>query len=211
MTIEHDEGDAHLSEEDYWAQIKAYNADGSYAYPPPPINADQVFDFWQHVFVPDDVLRMVQQRDEKRHTEMEAQLHELHSTRRLVLKRRPPFYLLQDVWLPPLSPDLIQGELNALAQRRRYRRHPERLEQHPETRALQLAIERTNALVASVPPRRIPAEQVRTAARVGMLIFNAQELRDGERNALWRFTVFFMGERQTIAGIYHTWHPNLIV
>ena len=211
MTIEHDDGDAHLSEEDYWAQIKAYNADGSYAYPPPPINADQVFDFWQHVFVPDDVLRTVQRRDEKRHAEMEAQLHELHHKQRLVLKRRPPLYLYQDVWLPPLSPELLQGKVDALAQTRRHRRHPERLERTAAMQDLRQAIERTNALVASVPPRRIPAEQIRMAARIGMLVYNAQELRDSERNALWGFTVFFMGERQTITGIYHTWRPDLIV
>ena len=210
MTIEHDDGDAHLSEEDYWATIKAYNADGSYAYPPPPINADQVFDFWQHVFVPDDVLRQVQRRDEKRHTEMEAQLHELHHTRRY-REERTRIYTIRSIWLPPLSPELLQGKVDALAQTRRHRRHPERLERTAAMQDLRQAIERTNALVASVPPRRIPAEQIRMAARIGMLVYNAQELRDSERNALWGFTVFFMGERQTITGIYHTWRPDLIV
>ena len=213
MTIEHDHDDdgARMSEQDYWAQITAYNADGTYAYPPPPINADQVFAFWLHVPVPDAVLGDVRRRDQERHAQMEAQLDELHTRKRFIVVRPPPLYLRRGIYLPPLSPELLQKEVDALAQRRKYRRHPELLEQTGELQDLRLAIERTNELLASVPPRRIPDEQIRMAARLGALDHNVVGLQQSELDALCRFEVVFMGERQSVSTAIVTWGLHRIV
>ena len=210
MPAEQGHAERQMSEEDYWARVKAYNADGSYAYPPPPINADQVFDFWMHVLVPDGVLRVVQERDEARHTEMECQLLLLHTEpyRRAVRSRVLRFRQME--CLPPLSPELWQERVDTLASVRRYRKHPELLEQTREMALLRLAIEQTNALVASVPPCRIPPEQIRMAARLGALAHNAGGLQQTELAALWRFEVVFMGEPQTIRDVCDTWRPDQI-
>ena len=192
------------SEDEYWEKIKAYNADGSYAYPPPPINADQVYDFWSNVFVPDEVLHAVRRRDIQRHTDVEERIHTL--TTRWRTDDRHPARLL-----PPLTPDALQRKVDILASRRRYRRHPELLERTQEAKDLKLAHEQINALVASVPPRRIPVTQLRTAARIGKLYYNAQRLSESEWTALGNYTVLFMGERQTISRMHHTWRPHEIV
>lgn len=210
MAAEQDR-DETMSEEEYWAQIRAYNADGTYAFPPPPINADQVFDFWRRVVVPDRVLRLVQERDEYRHAKMEQQMHRLHTQLYRCPTRTLVFRLERHKLFPPLSPELWQERLDMLAQARRYRKHPERLERTEEVQMLRLATDETNALLASVPPRRIPSEQIRTAARLGKLMYNSEGLQQSERGALWDYEVVFMGERQSIRSVYDTWRPDLIV
>ena len=212
MTIEHDhdDGGARMSEHDYWADITAYNADGTYAYPPPPINADQVFAFWLHVPVPDAVLGDVRWRDQERHAQMEAQLNELHTRTRYECYGTS-WLVVRERWLSQLSPNLLQKEVDALAQRRKYRRHPELLEQTRELQDLRLAIQRTNELLASVPPLRIPDEQIRMAARLGALARNCEGLQTSEIDAIRRFEVVFMGGRQSISEAWTTWRPDLIV
>ena len=205
-------GNAQPSEEDYWAQIKAYNADGSYAYPPSPINADQVYDFWMHVPVPDAELHRVRERDQARHLAMEEKLSRLHCSKRYISVRRPPIFLRRGVELLPLSPQVLQAALDKLAQKRTYRRHPELLTETDLMADLQLAIQRTNELRSSVPPHRIPDEQMRLAARLGSLMHNSGGLQQSELDALWTsYDVVFMGERQSIRRVYDVWRPDLIV
>ena len=157
------------SEDEYWEKIKAYNADGSYTYPPPPINADQVYDFWANVFVPDEVLRAVHRRDIQRHIVVEDEIAQLKSAWRSV-EKRPGSFRTKILIRPPLTPDLLQRKVNELASRRKYRRHPELLEHTLEAKELKLAHEKIDALVASVPPERILRTQIRTAARIGKLV-----------------------------------------
>ena len=208
MTIAQDDGDAQVSEEDYWASIRAYNADGSYAYPPPPINADQLLDFWMRVPVPDDVLAAVQWRDNARHAEMEAVLNKYYSTPRrgrvkgLLFSHGCP----SSFWL-----EGIQEELAEMATMRKYRKHPERLEQSRTMADFRRSTERTEEIRATVPPQRIPREQLRMAARLGKLMHAIAGLQPAERSAAWRSEVVFMGERQTVHDAYNTWEPDRIV
>jgi hypothetical protein len=216
MTIEQNNDDAResesglWSEEDYWAKIKAYNADGTYRYPPPPINADQVFDFWMHVPVPDTVLSEVQARDQARHAEMHQQLHLLHTSPRFI-EVPAAFGRSKLEYRLPLSPERLQADLDAIAKRRKYRKHPELLEQTKVMAELRQAIQQTNEIRSSVPPRPIPGEQIRMAARLGRLMYNSEGLQATEYNAIWNFEVVFMGERQSIRQIYEVWRPDLIV
>lgn len=209
MTIEQND-DAQMSEEDYWAQIKAYNADGSYLYPPPAINADQVFDFWLHVPVPDHVLSCVRERDIERREEMERQVRALHTGLRFYMKRSLLHGQVQH-FLPSLSPQHLQRELDTLAKQRRFRKHPELLAEHQVAKDLQLALQRTAEIRATVPPCLISTDQLRMAARLGRLMIFSSGLQETERAALWGFEVVFMGERQTIRGVYDRWRPDLIV
>lgn len=210
MSLASDDQAGAMSEEEYWDQIRAYNADGTYSYPPPPINADQTFDFWMHVAVPDEILQTVRRRDEERHVAAEKAIDALHHNTfwvdaKTLVTRRP-----RSEMRAPLSPEIWQKRLDAEATRRRYRQHPELLEQTETMAMLRMAIEKTNALRDSVPPRRIPPEQIRMAARLGALAYNADGLQPSELEALRNFDLVFMGQRQSVADVWRIWRPDKI-
>jgi hypothetical protein len=210
MVSRQDDDGAQLSEEDYWAHIRAYNADGSYDFPPPPVNADQVLDFWLHVAVSDETLARVQERDDARHARAEAALRSLHtSSVRLSMpttKRKPRL-----VFVNGLAPDRLREELDAVAASRRYRRHPEDLEHCDAMILYRHALAETEKIVRSVPPHRIPTEDIRMAARFGGLHYNAERLSRPEYLSLYASEVIFMGRRQRLNDVWHTWRPDLIV
>jgi len=202
--------DAQLSEDDYWTWIRSYNADGTYAFPPAPVNADQVLDFWLHVPVPDDVLGQVKWRDENRHALAERALYELHTKPRVVTIKSTRRGDKHD-YLPPLSPAKLQEEVDGLARKRRYRKQPELLNETPSAKMLAQAIAETERIRASVPPQRIPLEEIRMAARFGSMHFNAQRLSKSEYLSLYGSEVIFMGRRQRLDTVWHTWRPDQIV
>ncbi|MHB1783911.1 MAG: hypothetical protein ACYCTE_14730 [Acidimicrobiales bacterium] len=202
--------DAQLSEDDYWAWIRAYNADGTYAFPPAPVSADQVLDFWLRVPVPDDVPEQVQWRDEARHRAAEQALHVLHTHRREMFVKSA---LHRDKWivLPPLSPAALQKDVDNLARQHRYRKRPELLAQTERAKMLAQAIAETEQMCSSVPPQRIPLEDIRMAARLGHLHVNAQRLSRSEFLSLYATEVIVMGRRQRLIDVWRAWRPDLIV